>query len=351
MTGVALLAMLWFVGAMIVVSFLFPAVSAEKAQMTVHPEAFTADWWFLLPMALTERLSGGAIIAVVLAGSALLVGVPWLLTRKMPQKAVVDDLPGYRVVPVPCSGSVHMLTVERALRRGAAGILIVGCAESDPPYREGACWTKHRLAAKRKPALRRDKIDASGVRFVAFNRTEPGVLVRAAEEHRRACVGAEEGDGTVDSSSGDTTAAHDAVDSSSDDSTLSRTAAGLAVAAALVAPVVWFSDAPSLVPVDEDPALVVSVKHRPESVEQCRELTAEEESQTMDHMQTGEVCKRVRPDVRLEVRVDGEKVEETVFEARGLSSDGPGIGTERFIVEPDEHRVSVRVGSSDEPDE
>ena len=32
-----------------------------------------------------------------------------------------EALPGYRVVPVPCSGWVHMLTVERALRRGASG--------------------------------------------------------------------------------------------------------------------------------------------------------------------------------------------------------------------------------------
>lgn len=432
---------LWLVAALLVVSLAFPVTSAAQAHMTAHPEAFTADWWFLLPMAITERLSGGVLIALALGATLPFVAIPWLLTRETPKKAVVDtsrcngcaqcvqdcpynaiimvprkdgrdryelqaeldpakcvgcgicagscnpggiglpqmpvqdirkgidtwideitaqedepliaflcsnsagadfgvdaqgrcdELEGYRVVPVPCAGWVHSLTIERALRRGAQGILIAGCTGGDPAYREGVHWTEKRLAGQRDPGLRRDKIDASGVRFVTYNRTEKASLIAAARQLRRDVSGAGS-DGAHDPSP----------------STAKRWVGGVVLAAALAVPVLALSDAPSLVPTETAPRLVVSVKHRPDAVENCHELSAEEKANTMAHMQNGPICERHHPDVRVDVLVDGKRLRHVRYEAKGLSGDGPGIGIERIGVEPGTHRVSVRVGNSAQPD-
>ncbi|MGM0559181.1 MAG: hydrogenase iron-sulfur subunit [Myxococcota bacterium] len=419
----------WLFVALFIVSLVFPATSAEQAQIGAQSGAFTTDWWYLLPLALTERLSGGALVAVGLGVTAIVTAVPWWMTREKPQKAVVDlarcngctqcvqdcpynaivmvprtdghprreiqaevdpdkcvgcgicagscnpggvglpqlpvqderrrfdrwidemieadekpclaflcsnsaaadisvgpdgrsaELPGYRVFPVPCAGWVQAMTIERAIRRGAECILIAGCSSSDPPYREGVKWTRRRLAGEREPELRHEKVDTSGVRFVQYNRTQKREFLATAAEHRRENL-------------------------SSPDRPYTRT--GIFVAAvltsiALAAVIVGFSDTPSLIPTRDAAELVVSVKHRPEAVENCRELTADEKKNTMKHMQTPEICERKRPDVEVEVEVDGD-VHEMVLPARGLSSDGPGIGTQSFAVEPGTHEVNLRVG-------
>jgi ferredoxin/coenzyme F420-reducing hydrogenase delta subunit len=428
---------LWLVGAMMVVSIVFPAVSADKAEMALQPEAFTADWWYLLPMMLTERLSGGVLIALALGTTALATAIPWWMTRDTPKKAVVDtnrcngcarcvedcpydaivmvpradgharyeiqaevdadkcvgcgicagacnpggiglpqlpvqdkrkqldgwidemlehderpfiaflcsnsaaadfrvnshgvcpDLPGYRVLPVPCAGWVQALTIERALRRGAQGILIAGCSKGEPPYREGIKWLDRRLEGEREPVLRRNKVDASGVRFVTYNRTEKQGLIDAAQSLR---------DDTLN-------------EQSSPYSTAKKYLGGLVLAAALAVPIVGLSDAPSLVPTATAPELIVSVKHRPDALKDCRELTEQEKTGTMRHMQAqdGTICERSRPDVRVGIWLDGEQVVDTVYEAHGLSSDGPGIGTEHIVVDAGEHQVTVRVGNTAQP--
>ena len=40
---------------------------------------------------------------------------------------IAPELPGYRVLAVPCTGWVQRFTLERAMRKGAAGALVVGC--------------------------------------------------------------------------------------------------------------------------------------------------------------------------------------------------------------------------------
>jgi ferredoxin len=72
----------WLAGAVIVAALIYPAANAAVAQMAVKPTRFTMDWWFLWPLALTARLSGGGIwLAALLAASGLMT-VPWWLTRR-----------------------------------------------------------------------------------------------------------------------------------------------------------------------------------------------------------------------------------------------------------------------------
>ncbi len=80
----------WAIGAMLVLSLAYPAESAGPAQMTARAEHFSMDWWFLLPLALTERLSGGALVALFLGGGVALGSAPWVLSRGRHRPAAVE---------------------------------------------------------------------------------------------------------------------------------------------------------------------------------------------------------------------------------------------------------------------
>lgn len=75
----------WLTGAVIVAALVLPATNAAAAHMAVKPEAFSMDWWFLWPLNLSARLSGGGVwlaAALTLLGGAT---VPWWLGRSRPR--------------------------------------------------------------------------------------------------------------------------------------------------------------------------------------------------------------------------------------------------------------------------
>lgn len=72
----------WIMGALVVVSFVWPATSAGPARMGEHPAAFTMDWWYLAPLVLTERLGGGMLWLVALLAGVVIGSVPWSLRRR-----------------------------------------------------------------------------------------------------------------------------------------------------------------------------------------------------------------------------------------------------------------------------
>jgi coenzyme F420-reducing hydrogenase delta subunit/NAD-dependent dihydropyrimidine dehydrogenase PreA subunit len=423
----------WVVGATLAISLLFPADAAGPARMTVPPDQFSIDWWYLMPIALTDRLSAGALWAIVLIGGGVLFPIPWLLAKgrarvaevkpdrcnaceqcvkdcpydairmvprdpagrhalvaqvqaskcvgcgicagscnsagiglpwfdvhdkrrqvdRLVEAAVADgkppmiafacdesaaaeltidarsascpELPGYRVIRVPCAGWVHALTVERLLRRGAPGVLIVGCGPGSAMYREGTKWTELRMQAEREPMLRLNKVSADRVRVLELFRHERRRLIAEAERFRQNTAPLPRSRPTG-----------------------RRVATGLALAAALSL-VTWGVTrigyaAPGL----DQPELVVSFKHPGQSAEKCREPNAADEQKLPVHMRPKQVCERRRSDVRLRVHVDGQKVVERAYEPRGVWSDGNSIAIERIPVPPGEHDVRVEVGDSPE---
>jgi len=75
----------WLSGAVVVAALAYPATNAPLAQMAVKPAALTLDWWYLWPLEITARLSGGGIwLATALAATGLLT-VPWWLARRRPR--------------------------------------------------------------------------------------------------------------------------------------------------------------------------------------------------------------------------------------------------------------------------
>lgn len=75
----------WLGGAVLAAALLWPATNAAPAAMAVKPAAFTMDWWYLWPVALTTRLSGPALWLVFGLATLGFAGVPWWLARRRPR--------------------------------------------------------------------------------------------------------------------------------------------------------------------------------------------------------------------------------------------------------------------------
>ncbi len=240
-----------------------------------------------------------------------------------------EALPGYRVMAVACIGWVHMLTVERALRHGARGVLLVGCPDSSCTYREGGRWTAARIAGARAPGLRPFKVDAERVRFVALDRTRAAALTRLAESFRR---------------SGEAPAARARA-------RIAQVATALVLLALSGGAVLAGSRLGYAGPASSGPELVVSFKHPGRAGDRCRRATEAENARLAVHMRRGEICERGRAAVRLKVWVDGAVAREGRHAPRGVSRDGNSIAIEHVPVAAGAHRVSVAIGETADPDE
>ncbi len=230
------------------------------------------------------------------------------------------ERPDTIVVRVPCAGWVHPLLVERALRHGARGVVVVACEPGDPVCREGGRWTAQRMAGAREPKLRTDKIDAARVRVVELG-------PRAHAELDAALCGA---------------------GLRRPPRRMTRALAGGALVAAAGAATVLPSAAP-LVTGRGGAELVVSFRSAGERGG-CRKVSAEENATRPVHMRRAEICERGRAPVRLRVAVDGRLVLERAYGASGLFGDGESVAIARLPVAPGEHDVEVSIGETRSPD-
>jgi ferredoxin/coenzyme F420-reducing hydrogenase delta subunit len=432
---------IWILGALIVWSVVIPATSAQAAEMTVKAQRFSMDWWYLWPIALTDRLGSGALWALFLGGSIVFTAVPWLMVkRRRPVaqvvaavnldqcngctlcsrdcpfdaiimqkredganfllKAEVDpdrcvgcgicvgacepgainlpwlnaaaerlqmetwterqaqggkrpllayvcaesagrfltvgsdglcpDLPGYRVRTVPCTGWVNARLIEAAFAKGAAGVLVIGCGAGEPNYREGSQWLTDRLSGERKPRLRERRAIASRVRHLSFDRGQIAALRAEAAAFRG------ERERAIGLRSGPVGAA----------------VMGLACVALIGLVVVGGSILPYRTPHDAQPELVFSFRQFGERAAEGRAPTAEEMASRPVHMRAKVVdIDRSRAPVRVQLHVDGELMLDRNYPARGLKSDGPAVGVERFRFDTGAKLVSVRMAVGGDPEQ
>ncbi|MBP9902902.1 MAG: cytochrome b N-terminal domain-containing protein [Verrucomicrobia bacterium] len=75
----------WLIGAVVAAALVYPATNAAVAQMAVKPDRMTMDWWYLWPLEITARLSGGGIWLTTALAAAGLMTVPWWLARRRPR--------------------------------------------------------------------------------------------------------------------------------------------------------------------------------------------------------------------------------------------------------------------------
>lgn len=434
----------WIIGSLAVLSALQPATSAAPARMLEKASAFTMDWWFLWPLALTDRLGGGALWALFLGVGMFLLAAPWWMVkrRRAPEwkasvevsrcfgcthcsldcpfnaitmipredgkpfltQAVVNlelcvgcgictgscdsqainlpafnsralekelnvwldlqltgstrpfialccsdsavaglrlgaggrcaELPNWRIERIPCAGWVSAVLLERLVKRGAAGVLVAGCGESDPVAREGMTWLGHRLQGIREPVFHPRKADPTRVRFVKLNRTIRGGLVRAARDFESVMQGATSGG-----------ASSLAVRHSS----FRLAAAGAALALVLSGVAFAFSALSYRTAHSSEPEFVVSFHHAG-AVMEPRKLTKEELDQRLPHMRAQVNVGRQRASVRVRVQVDGQVAFDQAFAPKGLSHDGASVGLMRLPVTLGARTVRVEIADTADPE-
>ncbi len=248
-----------------------------------------------------------------------------------PESGLSVAYPSSRIIAVPCSAWVHPLTVERALRRGARDVVVVSCRTGGCVNREGAEWTRDRLAATREPMLRFDHADISKIKLIeadphelpdwsstpalsAPHAPEPPITAPRAR-HRR----------------------------------LTRSLF-IAALAFTFAALTWLpSELPYPAPDAGAPELVISFKLAGDSAQVCRTRSPEELASLPAHKRTPEVCERSRGAVRLVVDVDGTRVKDERYEPSGAFADGASTAIARVPVGPGEHSVIVRLGPEAPP--
>lgn len=251
---------------LVALSIIVPADIEAEADMLNPPAEMTGDWFYLLPLYVTERLHGGMLWLISIISFVALASVPWVFRRrkkktipqikektcngciqcfhdcpynaismvprrigsmkKSEEVALIDpdicvscgicvgscdpvaieypglspweirqniddfleakdmegrhvaftcgncagdglnidpetgdcvELPGYIVFAVPCAGWIHPSLIERAMKNGAGGVVVLGC-QSDPDFRLGSDWIEDRVEGVRHPQLRRDKL-------------------------------------------------------------------------------------------------------------------------------------------------------------------------------------------------
>lgn len=428
---------IWVVGSLVALSLAFPALNAGPAHMTALGQGFDMDVWYLLPIAIIDRLSIGAVWSITLIGGAVVMAVPWWMRRAPVEAARVDpircnacmqcyqdcpyeaiamvprtegraryelqaevnpakcvgcgicagscdsvgvgldsftetdgreqierwlgesngggerpnilfacahsagggleidaasgrcaELPGWRVLEVPCAGWIHPLTIELPLRRGAHEALVVTCPSETCHYREGVAWTQQRLDGERSPALRADKVERERIHVLALDRTRTGDLIETA---RRIAGGAGPAQAAPGRVSG----------------WLAAAVLAIVVAAGLGASTAIGYRTPAL-PGSE---LVVTFKHAGIPGENCHVLTDEEKEKLPRHMRRDRICDRARAAVRLRVEVDGQPVVERSYAPAGIWGDGESVAVERIPMTPGEHDVRVAIGETSDPSE
>jgi coenzyme F420-reducing hydrogenase delta subunit len=233
-------------------------------------------------------------------------------------------LPGYRVRTVPCVGWISSALIERALQRGAAGVLIVGCGEGDPVCREGGKWLQLRLEGKREPRLDLKKADPARIRFVQLNRTARAELIEEAAGLRS----------PIDN--GHATAGAGWIRQSAFAVTLACVLGGLTLA---------LSNLPYRTPYSPAPELVVSFNHRGEAIRE-RVLTRDELDKLPPHMRSPVSISREKSPVRLRVMLGEDVVWDRVYRPGGISKDGPSVGAVRLPVSAGTHWVTIQMADT-----
>lgn len=97
----------------------------------------------------------------------------------------------------------------------------------------------------------------------------------------------------------------------------------------------------------EDQArITLNFSHGGQRVSECRRLTAAEIAELPANMRRPTDCPRGRLPLRVELYLDDELIFRDSLAPSGLSGDGPSQIHRRFVVEPGEHRLTVRMADS-----
>jgi ferredoxin/coenzyme F420-reducing hydrogenase delta subunit len=159
--------------AMLVLSFIYPAISHEKANLAIAPQALRLDWFYLHVFPLIQRWSPGWVWTMLVGISMLLTIAPWAPPARKTTAAVVnldncngckrcvDDCPFGAVEMVPRtdgSNYTHQASVDDDLCI-SCGICVGACPTATPFRSRSALIPGIDLPNRSAADIRQDIID------------------------------------------------------------------------------------------------------------------------------------------------------------------------------------------------
>jgi ferredoxin len=142
--------LVWSTIAFVVLSLFVPATTGAPAAMGAKAASFAIDAWYLAPLWLTDRLTGGGLWLFWLCAGTALCSVPWLLPRRRVRAAVVEvakcnsctkcskDCPYLAITMVPRSDGKNFASQAQVDPKLCVGCGI--CAGSCDTYGVGLPW-------------------------------------------------------------------------------------------------------------------------------------------------------------------------------------------------------------------
>lgn len=223
-----------------------------------------------------------------------------------------ERLPGYQVHFVPTASWVRPMFVERLLKGGVQGVLIVRDARAEAAARDGNRWVLARLAGERKPIFRPERGGGSEAwRVIDFDPVRPDDLKRAASAFRTS----DHGRASLPRRGR---------------SRISAILAGGLLAFALAVVIIAPSRLAVTNPTPESPEFVFSFKALGELTEASTHDSAADASKPI-HMRGRSTTKPHRSDVSVRLTIDGT-TQERSYRAKGISRDGPALDEWRLAL-------------------
>ena len=130
-----------------------------------------------------------------------------------------------------------------------------------------------------------------------------------------------------------------------------RLVTGAAVTAIGVVLLAYLSAAPVPYHANESARLRLSWSARPERIEVCQTLSAEELAQVAEHMRQRESCEGVFATYALRISVDGRVVGESIIRGAGLRNDRPMYLLRDYAVLPGVRRFHVTLTRREKTDD
>ena len=228
-------------------------------------------------------------------------------------------LPGYKVIPVPCAGWVHMRTIERAIHWGAPGVLISACS-TDPMCRHGNMITADRLQGTREPAMRHSKVGQDQITYLQHDRSQERSLLAEAAAFRKGLQ--------------------------TEPARLPAMRIRTFIVSIILAGVIGLgtlglSDLAFAGKSNPEAELIISFKHTSNMMEATPDTSNQDD--LLPHMRGASSTSRSRVPVRMMVSVDNQVVIHSTYEPEGLFKDGSCIVLEKLQIEPGLHTISIRI--------
>jgi ferredoxin/coenzyme F420-reducing hydrogenase delta subunit len=166
---------LWIVGSLVALSALMPALSAGPAQMTVKAQTFNIDWWYLWPMVLTDRMSGGALWAFFMVSGLVAISVPWWMAkrRRAPEWKAQVDLPRCMGCTL-CAQDCPFNAITMVLREDGRKFSVQSHVNPDLCVSCGICTGSCDSQAINLPALNSREVEKNLLAWIAEQKARGG---------------------------------------------------------------------------------------------------------------------------------------------------------------------------------